>query len=337
MKRLFFTLGLLCFAAFSVSAQFRISSSDTMMKRCSENRAFYSSMVLKDSGDIMFTSCPDKGSIFNNVLQIRKNSADTYPSALSLDILNEFMTTESYARNVGFDFNVNDTPFSYSSSYTNASFNTRYNSPNRAGAVLGMFSNATLMSEASVHDIQGIHGEALAVRGTAASGLYGGVFNVGLFGGTNHGNIADLTVGASTVRDTDVRNYYRLWIKKPTILNATIRDGKNYSIYQEGQFGSEFQGYLFLNNAHANSSGANVSPFQIKLANAQTAEAFTVKDSNDMPLFSLSSEGQLRVAKPMTPASSSDTCSVGRIVWDANNIYVCIADNNWKKSQLNSW
>jgi hypothetical protein len=337
MKRYFLTALFLVACAASAAAQIRSPYSDTMIKRCLSYKGMYSSFAMPETGDLVFSPCPDRANIFNNTLQVRKNSDEYFPYAQSIDIINELTTTETFGRNVGSEFNINSTPFSYSSSFTNANFTTRYKSPNRSGAVLGLFSSAMLLSEAPVHDIQGVHGEAIAVSGSAASGLYGGVFNVGLFGGVNHGDISDLTVGASTVRDTDVRNYYRLWIKKPTISNAMIRDGKNYSIYQEGRFGSEFQGFLYLNNGHANSSGAAVSPLQIKLANAQTAEALTVRDINDIPLFSVSAGGQMRVVNPVTPSSSSDACAVGTIAWDVNNIYVCVAANTWRKSQLSAW
>jgi len=307
------------------------------MKRCLENKQLFSSFVLQDSGDLMLTPCPDNSNIFNGSLLLRKNSADYYPYSLGLDMLTELTTPDMFAQNMGVDFNLNDTPYSYSSVYSNARFTTTYKSVNRAGALLGLYSNATLQSTAPVHDIQGIHGEGMAQSGTAASGLYGGVFNVRMTGGTNHGDIADLAVGASAISNTDVRNYYRLWIKKPTFTNATIRDAKNYSIYQEGKWGSEFQGYLYLNNSNANSSGAASTPLQIRLANAQTADAITVSDYNNAPVFSLSSTGQIRIANPTTPNSSSSPCATGTIAWDANYMYVCVSQDNWKRTQLVSW
>lgn len=324
--------------ALSISAQTgRTLNSDMMIKRCPENKNVFSSFILQPTGDLAFTPCPGKTNIFNNTLQVRKSSDDFFPYSQGLDIINEFSTTDTFGQNMNSDFYINDSPFSYSSVFTNARFTTKYRSVNRAGALLGLFSNATLMSDAAVHDIQGIHGEAIAVSGSAASGMYGGAFNVGLFGGTNHGNIADMVIGASSIRDTDVRNYFRLWIKKPTIINANIRDGRNLSIYQEGPYGSEFQGYLFLNNANTASSGATFTPLQIKLANAQTAEALTVRDSGNIPLFSVNAGGQIRIANPKTPSSSSDTCAVGTIAWDANNVYVCVAENMWRRSQLSSF
>jgi hypothetical protein len=338
MNKLFFTILFILALSFSATAQIiRNSYPDMLAKRCLENKSLFSSFILQDSGDIMLTPCTGNNSIFNGSLLLRKGSQDYYPYSQGLDMLTEYSTSDLFGQNMGVDFYINTTPFSSGSVYSNARFTTTYKSPNRAGALLGLFSSATLDSEAPVHDIQGIHGEALASSGQAASGLYGGVFNVRMLGGQGHGNIADLAIGTSVISNTDVRNYFRLWIKKPTLTNATVRDGRNLSIYQEGPYGSEFQGYMFFNNANTNSSGAAVTPVQVKLANAQTADALTVNDYNNVPLFSVSSTGQLRVVNPTTPASSSDACSVGTITWDANNIYVCVAQNTWRRSQLASF
>jgi hypothetical protein len=37
------------------------------------------------------------------------------------------------------------------------------------------------------------------------------------------------------------------------------------------------------------------------------------------------------------PASSSATGITGEITWDNDYIYMCVATNTWKRSQLTSW
>lgn len=37
------------------------------------------------------------------------------------------------------------------------------------------------------------------------------------------------------------------------------------------------------------------------------------------------------------PASSTSTGQVGKITWDSDYIYVCIATNTWKRSRLSTW
>jgi hypothetical protein len=41
----------------------------------------------------------------------------------------------------------------------------------------------------------------------------------------------------------------------------------------------------------------------------------------------------LRLSVPRSPASTSPGVS-GEICWDTDNIYICTADNTWKKASL---
>jgi hypothetical protein len=43
------------------------------------------------------------------------------------------------------------------------------------------------------------------------------------------------------------------------------------------------------------------------------------------------------VVTPKTPSSSTDTGTAGEIAWDANYVYVCVANNTWKRSAISSW
>lgn len=46
---------------------------------------------------------------------------------------------------------------------------------------------------------------------------------------------------------------------------------------------------------------------------------------------------RLRIREPKTPASSTDTGNVGEIAWDGGYIYICVAENRWKRVALESW
>jgi hypothetical protein len=46
---------------------------------------------------------------------------------------------------------------------------------------------------------------------------------------------------------------------------------------------------------------------------------------------------RIRVRDSKTPSSSSAPCDRGEMSWDADYVYVCIADNTWKRSKLESW
>lgn len=46
---------------------------------------------------------------------------------------------------------------------------------------------------------------------------------------------------------------------------------------------------------------------------------------------------KLRIRNKYTPASSGAACSQGQMSWDDQYVYVCVADNNWKRTELSSW
>jgi hypothetical protein len=45
----------------------------------------------------------------------------------------------------------------------------------------------------------------------------------------------------------------------------------------------------------------------------------------------------IRISNTRTPSSSTADGYQGEICYDTNYIYVCIAENTWKRCQLNSW
>ena len=45
----------------------------------------------------------------------------------------------------------------------------------------------------------------------------------------------------------------------------------------------------------------------------------------------------IRVETPKTPASATDTGTVGTICWDSGYVYVCTATDTWKRAALSTW
>lgn len=45
----------------------------------------------------------------------------------------------------------------------------------------------------------------------------------------------------------------------------------------------------------------------------------------------------IRIRTAKTPASASDTGNVGDICWDSSYVYICVATNTWKRSNLSTW
>ncbi|WP_160036381.1 hypothetical protein [Paenibacillus sp. An7] len=46
---------------------------------------------------------------------------------------------------------------------------------------------------------------------------------------------------------------------------------------------------------------------------------------------------KLRIRDKYTPASSNSACSQGQMAWDDDHVYVCVAKDNWKRTELSSW
>ncbi|MCJ8012222.1 hypothetical protein MUG84_10805 [Paenibacillus sp. KQZ6P-2] len=45
----------------------------------------------------------------------------------------------------------------------------------------------------------------------------------------------------------------------------------------------------------------------------------------------------LRIREKHTPDSSSEPCSQGQMAWDDQYVYVCVAQNSWKRTALSTW
>ena len=57
---------------------------------------------------------------------------------------------------------------------------------------------------------------------------------------------------------------------------------------------------------------------------------------NNQPKTTLDVGGTFRIASGNAPATNTSTGVPGQIAWDASYIYVCVATNSWKRTQLSS-
>ena len=51
-------------------------------------------------------------------------------------------------------------------------------------------------------------------------------------------------------------------------------------------------------------------------------------------LFTVWSSGRVQISNSYTPATSSATCTIGMVSWDASYWYVCYNTNSWKRISL---
>jgi hypothetical protein len=57
---------------------------------------------------------------------------------------------------------------------------------------------------------------------------------------------------------------------------------------------------------------------------------------NNSPQATLDVGGTFRIAAGKAPATSTSSGTPGQIAWDSSWIYVCVATNSWKRTQLSS-
>jgi hypothetical protein len=60
-------------------------------------------------------------------------------------------------------------------------------------------------------------------------------------------------------------------------------------------------------------------------------------DSNKNTTLSNVALSSITITQSFTPALSTSTGTMGRIAWDTNYFYVCIATNTWKRIALSAW
>jgi hypothetical protein len=61
----------------------------------------------------------------------------------------------------------------------------------------------------------------------------------------------------------------------------------------------------------------------------------TAVDSNGIAV--VSADTSLVGFHVAAPATSSSACTAGNWAYDSNYVYVCVAQNTWKRSALSSW
>jgi len=77
----------------------------------------------------------------------------------------------------------------------------------------------------------------------------------------------------------------------------------------------------------------------ITIANTNSNAAVSINGTSNVAVFANTGfyTTALNVTTSFTPVSSSATGVAGQITWDSNYVYVCIATNTWKRSQINTW
>lgn len=91
-------------------------------------------------------------------------------------------------------------------------------------------------------------------------------------------------------------------------------------------------------DAHSNAPANNllVIVHQPGLANAETRK-ITLSNFFANVSCNVVITGSKLSIPTSTPASSSATGTEGTVAWDSSYVYVCVANNTWKRAALSSW
>lgn len=69
--------------------------------------------------------------------------------------------------------------------------------------------------------------------------------------------------------------------------------------------------------------------------NVMAGPGITASDANGNTIVSV--DTSLVGVRVAPPAASTSTCQAGTWAFDSNYVYICVANNTWRRSQLSSW
>jgi hypothetical protein len=52
---------------------------------------------------------------------------------------------------------------------------------------------------------------------------------------------------------------------------------------------------------------------------------------------SIEISGNILISGDYVPSANTDPGTVGQIAWDSDYVYICIANNDWKRANLAAW
>jgi hypothetical protein len=140
-------------------------------------------------------------------------------------------------------------------------------------------------------------------------------------------------IGKFSVSDDATYNTVSSWgFVVSSLANTFYRVGLGYDQTNDvGYLQSVLEGTAFKRIA-INPNGGNVginkaAPTEALDVTGNVLASGTIRTSGD----------KLIVTTAKTPASASDTGTVGTICWDASYIYVCTATNTWKRTAIATW
>lgn len=117
--------------------------------------------------------------------------------------------------------------------------------------------------------------------------------------------------------------------------------GNNHAYYASPGFGLEVEGFAQFGTVDGN--GFTNNAVQVGYSSGEQAgfiQAYN-NSSSFLPLIitatKTSVRGNLILEAPTVPTTSSSACEKGQISYTNSYLYVCIQDNNWRRTALEAW
>jgi hypothetical protein len=175
---------------------------------------------------------------------------------------------------------------------------------------------------------------------------------------TGHINIAGATSGDTVISEPLINwavNGEVTWQMGLDVANAPLRDfvllashdpltGTTGDIIYVRPFAEEGVNAIGLNSTPpapsrvtiGNGPNATVPNLIMFAGEGQSADLLELRNSAGTVIGGISSQGRVRTEE-FTPPSSSSPCRRGEMTWDQQFVYICVADDLWKRAGLESW
>ncbi len=118
---------------------------------------------------------------------------------------------------------------------------------------------------------------------------------------------------AQTVRGNEISP--RWSVRADTNAESGSNAGSNFQIIRYSDSGEAIDAPIFIDRLSGN----------VGIGNTDASSKLDVNGD------------RIRIREAMTPASSTAKGSVGDMAWDDGYIYICVAENTWKRAALESW
>lgn len=123
-----------------------------------------------------------------------------------------------------------------------------------------------------------------------------------------------------------------------TLINLKVANTVKFSVRKDGFVYSSSDANIAntITTTNIQSNTANVQTATVNVATVTTGNIQALS-ANTILCESVTTNTTLVLTTAKTPLSAIDTGLQGQIAWDADYIYVCVANNVWKRSALTTW